>query len=137
LGIGAAFGATSNVLNGLEQKQSGPQLWEDAGIGAVTGATSNLNDSSGVGLYAGFVTGGINGVGAQMIGNRSRSLTKVNGLWVLGSGGLGAAENWAGYAATKDIPVKDASPGNYVSGGVGIDAGGVCGVLDELKLADC
>jgi hypothetical protein len=128
-------GAASNYLSGVEQKQTGSQLWEDIGLGAVTGAASNLGSGLSGGLFLGAASGAVNGTGSQMISNRSWDLSKVNGRWVGVDAGLGSVENLTGWALARDLPVGgDASPGNYASGGAGFFASGVCGWLDNSEV---
>jgi RHS repeat-associated protein len=135
LAIGCAAGAAGNYLSGVLQKQTGSQLWEDIGLGCGTGALSNMGTTTGIGLGAGFVAGGFNGVGSQMISSNSWDPGKVNYWWALTDAGLGTAENGTGSYLTKDLPVDgDLSPGNYASGGAGILTSGVCGALDNSEV---
>lgn len=112
-----------------------PQIGEDAGLGCATSAASNLDDGFG-GLGSGFLSGGVNGVGFQMIG-LNWNPRKVNYWWALFDGLLGAEENRAVSYDTENPSVKDLSTGNSLSGGLGVVASGVCGILDRFTKANC
>jgi RHS repeat-associated protein len=136
LGIGAAGGAVGNGIDAYEDGERGGKFWGTVGLGAVTGAMSNINLGNGFGpsMLMGGLSGDINGAGSQLISNGG-NISKVNMGWVAVDTGLGALENAAGTGIQGD----DENPtlGNSMSAVAGLWPSALCGGLDNSHNWDC
>ena len=140
LAVGAVSGGVGNTIMGYEEGQRGMQLFYTGLVGAATGAASNagfgalggMKGSVGIGAAAGFA----NGVGSQMVSNKSFSLSKVNYAWAGLDGALGAGENAAGTGVAS-VTDDNNTLGNAISGVAGGWASALCGAVDANDHWNC
>ena len=130
--IGAGFGAAGNGLSGYLGGERGWQLAESMGVGAATGAMSNLSFGKAGSIGIGAASGFLNGVGGQMVNDKTWNPGKVNYGWAALDGALGAGENAFGnMSALPDDPDDPNTLGNVGSGAIGLLPSWFCGVADQ------
>jgi RHS repeat-associated protein len=136
LGIGAAGGAAGNYLDAYEDGERGTKLWATTGLGAVTGAVSNVGVGAGLGpsTLIGALAGDINGAGSQLISNGG-NIRKLNMGWVAVDTGIGAWGNAVGAGIQGDD--ENATLGNSISSFMGLWPSAVCGGLDNSQNWNC
>jgi hypothetical protein len=139
MGIGAVTTGAGNAMEAAENHESGMQILEAAGAGAVTGALANTPIGKTLTSFAlGGGAGALNGYLTQGIASPS-AWTHPDMKGIEQDGMLGGFDNLLGTGiANWGGPARNGTTwGNLISGVASTAASGVCGLTDKVKLTDC